>query len=207
DPLDLQHAAARPAVRRPERVRPVSPDAQLARRLPAGARARAPDAVRRRISLLRFFLLLTVPSLAAAQSERTAVQRAESLHAAGRPWHAAETLLAAAAREPHQNAEFIVLSARAELRARRYDRARSLLAGQPWLDDYGDGEALAILAEAETHLGASAAAAAHFVAARARASGPPPSPPRPPPPPPPHHSPPAPPCRRRLAPGPGGGRH
>ena len=126
-----------------------------------------------------FLLLLAVPSLAAAQEGRAAAQRAESLHAAGRPWHAAETLLAAATREPHQNAAFIVQSARAELRARRYDRARSLLAGQPWLDDYGDGEALAILAEAEAHLGASAAAAAHFVAARARASGPPPSPPSP----------------------------
>jgi len=119
-----------------------------------------------------FLLLLAVPSLAAAQEGRAAAQRAESLHAAGRPWHAAETLLAAATREPHQNAAFIVQSARAELRARRYDRARSLLAGQPWLDDYGDGEALAVLAEAEAHLGAATAAAAHFVAARARASGP-----------------------------------
>ncbi|OLC08749.1 MAG: hypothetical protein AUH42_00670 [Gemmatimonadetes bacterium 13_1_40CM_70_11] len=127
--------------------------------------------MRRRIPLLRFFLLLTVPSLAAAQSERTAAQRAESLHAAGRPWHAAETLLAAAAREPHQNAAFIVLSARAELRARRYDRARSLLAGQPWLDDYSNGEALAILAEAEARLGAAAAAATDFVAARSRTTG------------------------------------
>jgi len=99
------------------------------------------------------------------------VQRAESLHAAGRPWRAAETLLAAASREPHQNAAFVVQSASAELRARRYDRARSLLAGQPWLDDYGEGEALGILAEAEARLGASTLAATHFVAAFARASG------------------------------------
>ncbi len=99
------------------------------------------------------------------------MQRAESLHAAGRPWRAAETLLAAASREPHQNAAFVVQSASAELRARRYDRARSLLAGQPWLDDYGEGEALGILAEAEARLGASTLAATHFVAAFARASG------------------------------------
>jgi soluble lytic murein transglycosylase len=121
--------------------------------------------------LFRLLLLFVVPSLAAGQQGRTAVQRAESLHAAGRPWHAAETLLAAASREPHQNAAFVVQSASAELRARRYDRARSLLAGQPWLDDYGDGEALGILAEAEARLGAPALAAMHFVAACGRASG------------------------------------
>jgi soluble lytic murein transglycosylase len=115
------------------------------------------------------FLLGTSPL--AAQEAELAAQRAESLHAAGRPWHAAETLLAAAAREPRQNSAFTVQSARAELRARRYDRARSLLAGQPWLDDYPEGEALATLAEAEARLGAPAAAAAHFVAARARSTG------------------------------------
>jgi soluble lytic murein transglycosylase len=99
-------------------------------------------------------------------------QRAESLRVAGRPWHAAETLLAVAAREPRLNATFVVEGAKAELHARRYDRARSLLAGQPWLDDYNGGEALAVLAEAEAHLGQAATAAAHYAGARARAKGP-----------------------------------
>jgi soluble lytic murein transglycosylase len=99
-------------------------------------------------------------------------QRAESLRVAGRPWHAAETLLAVAAREPRLNATFVVEGAKAELHARRYDRARGLLAGQPWLDDYNGGEALAVLAEAEAHLGQAATAAAHYAGARARAKGP-----------------------------------
>jgi peptidoglycan lytic transglycosylase len=116
--------------------------------------------------------LASAPAAAPAQTGRVASERAESLRAEGRPWHAAETLLSVASREPRQNAAFVVLSARAELRARRYDRARSLLAGQPWLEDYLDGEALAILAEAEARLGDPAVAAQHFVAARARAVGP-----------------------------------
>src|SRR5207245_1687603 len=60
---------------------------------------------------------------------------------------------------------------RAEYHARRYDRARSLLVGQPWLEDYADGAALAVLAEAEGRLGLGAQAAAHYAAARARARG------------------------------------
>lgn len=115
------------------------------------------------------------PSRAAAQVglplDRTATFRAESLRLAGRPWHAAETLLAAAARDPHPNAFLVVEGAKAELHARRYDRARGLLAGQPWLEDYADGEALAVLAASEMGLGEYTAAAAHFAAARERASG------------------------------------
>ncbi|HJQ66975.1 MAG TPA: hypothetical protein VJ816_11380, partial [Gemmatimonadales bacterium] len=84
------------------------------------------------------------PLVAAAQSPFNASQRAESLWQAGRPWHAAETLLDAAARAPRQDPDFIVQGARAELQARRYDRARSLLIGQPWLDDYAGGDALAV---------------------------------------------------------------
>jgi len=98
-------------------------------------------------------------------------QRAESLRVAGRPWHAAETLLAVATREPHLNATFVVEGAKAELHARRYDRARGLLVGQPWLDDYNDGEALSVLAEAEARLGQASAAAVHYAGARARAKG------------------------------------
>src|SRR5204862_5535188 len=98
-----------------------------------------------------------------------AAQHAASLRLSGRPWHAAEALLAAAAREPRLNATFIVEGAKAELHARRYDRARSLLVGQPWLEDYADGEALAVLAEAEARLGLGAPAAAHYAAARAEA--------------------------------------
>ncbi len=115
--------------------------------------------------------LLSVPLAAVAQTTPDlATQRAESLRLSGRPWHAAETLLAAAAREPRLNATFIVEGAKAELRARRYDRARSLLVGQPWLEDYADGEALAVLAEAEARLGL-ATAAGHYAAARARVAG------------------------------------
>ncbi len=112
-------------------------------------------------------------SAAAAQqtSPYVAAERAESLRLAGRPWHAAETLLAAAAREPRLNATFIVEGAKAELYARRYDRARSLLVGQPWLEDYGDGVALAVLAEAEARLGFAMQAAGHYAVARARARG------------------------------------
>src|SRR5690348_9158929 len=123
-------------------------------------------------------LLLVVavaPPLSAAMPQQVspyvAAERAESLRLAGRPWHAAETLLAAAAREPRLNATFIVEGAKAELHARRYDRARSLLVGQPWLEDYGDGEALAVLAEAEARLGLGMEAAGHYAAARARARG------------------------------------
>jgi len=123
-------------------------------------------------------LLLVVavsPPLCGAAAQQTspyvAAERAESLRLAGRPWHAAETLLAAAAREPRLNATFIVEGAKAELYARRYDRARSLLVGQPWLEDYGDGVALAVLAEAEARLGFAMQAAGHYAAARARARG------------------------------------
>jgi soluble lytic murein transglycosylase len=115
--------------------------------------------------------LLSVPCAAVAQTTPDlAAQRAESLRLSGRPWHAAETLLAAAAREPRLNATFIVEGAKAELHARRYDRARSLLVGQPWLEDYADGEALAVLAEAEARLGL-ATAAAHYATARRRVTG------------------------------------
>ena len=123
-------------------------------------------------------LLLVVAAAlpqAAATAQQTspyvAAERAESLRLAGRPWHAAETLLAAAAREPRLNATLVVEGAKAELHARRYDRARSLLVGQPWLEDYGDGDALAVLAEAEARLGLGMEAAGHYAAARARARG------------------------------------
>ncbi len=114
------------------------------------------------------------PTAATAQqpSGDAVAARAESLRLAGRPWHAAETLLVAAARQEHPDAAFLVEGARAELYARRYDVARSLLVGQPWLDDYDDGAALAVLAEAEARLGQAALAAGHYAAARARARGP-----------------------------------
>ena len=89
----------------------------------------------------------------AVRPDRTATFRADSLRLAGRPWHAAETLLAAARRDPNPNAFLIVEGAKAEVHARRYDRARELLAKQPWLQAYADGEALAVLAQAEFGLG------------------------------------------------------
>ncbi|HET7249746.1 MAG TPA: transglycosylase SLT domain-containing protein [Gemmatimonadales bacterium] len=115
------------------------------------------------------FALLVAPLPLAGQTAMNPSQRAESLWLSGRPWHAAETLLDAAARSPRQDPAFIVQGARAELQARRYDRTRSLLIGQPWLQDYGHGQALALLGEAEWRLGQFGFAAAHFVAARERA--------------------------------------
>jgi peptidoglycan lytic transglycosylase len=109
------------------------------------------------------------PCITRAQTLETPAQRAESLWHSGRPWHAAETLLDAAARSPRQDASFIVRSAEAELQTRRYDRARSLLVGQPWLDDYEGGEALRVLAEAEWRMGEPTLAAQHFAAARRHA--------------------------------------
>jgi soluble lytic murein transglycosylase len=131
--------------------------------------------VRRRPRATVFVLLAATAAAPRAAASQTApdgaAERAESLLLAGRPWHAAETLLAAAARGPRLNAAFLAQAARAELGARRYDRARSLLVGQPWLEDYGEGEALALLAEAEARLGQSAAAAGHYAAARRHARG------------------------------------
>jgi len=114
---------------------------------------------------------LVAPPLALGQVDHTVMVKAESLRLAGRPWHAAETMLAAAARDSHPNAFLVVEGAKAEVHARRFDRARGLLAGQPWLEDYAGGEALAVLGQAESGLGQYGAAAAHFSAARARASG------------------------------------
>ncbi len=124
-----------------------------------------------RAAVATVMLLVAGASLAVAQDEQQVAQRAESLRQAGRPWHAAELLLEATARGPHPNASFIVQGAEAELAARRYDRVRSLLVGQPWLDDYDHGAALALLAEAEARLGSYALAAAHFADARGRARG------------------------------------
>jgi tetratricopeptide (TPR) repeat protein len=104
-------------------------------------------------------------------ADHTATYRADSLRLAGRPWHAAETLLAAARRDPNPNAFLIVEGAKAEVLAKRYERARTVLAGQPWLADYVDGEALAVLAQAEFGLGRFAEAASHFEMARSRAPG------------------------------------
>jgi peptidoglycan lytic transglycosylase len=112
------------------------------------------------------------PLVALAQSASNPRQLAESLTLSGRPWHAAETLLDASARLPRQDPGFILQSARAELRARRFDRAKSLLVGQPWLDEYAGGDALAVLGAAEWRLGEPLAAAREFVAARNRARGP-----------------------------------
>jgi peptidoglycan lytic transglycosylase len=110
-----------------------------------------------------------VPPPSSAPADHTATYRADSLRLAGRPWHAAETLLAAARREPNPNAFLIVEGAKAEVLARRYEHARQLLAGQPWLSDYENGEALAVLAQAEFGVGRFGEAATHFQLARARA--------------------------------------
>jgi soluble lytic murein transglycosylase len=125
-----------------------------------------------RLAALALLASALGPAVSAAQSPANASQRAESLWQAGRPWHAAETLLDAAARAPRQDPNFIVQGARAELQARRYDRARSLLVGQPWLEAYAGGDALAVLGEAESRLGMPDRAAERFVAAREHTRGP-----------------------------------
>ncbi len=123
------------------------------------------------IAALAGDLLLASSSRAqtAVPPDHTATYRADSLRLSGRPWHAAETLLAAARRDPNPNAFLIVEGAKAEVHARRYEHARTLLAGQPWLLDYLDGEALSVLAQAEFGVGRFAEAATHFQMARARA--------------------------------------
>jgi peptidoglycan lytic transglycosylase len=130
-----------------------------------------------RIAPTALFLAAAGATVVAAQTplrdhDRDVVAvRAESLRQAGRPWHAAELLLAAAARDPSPNASFVVQGATAEFGARRYNHARSLLVGQPWLEEYDDGVALAVLGAAEARLGLYEQAATHFAAARARARG------------------------------------
>ena len=57
-----------------------------------------------------------------ARPDHTATYRADSLRLLGRPWHAAETLLAAARRDPHPNAFLVVEGAKAEVHAKRYER-------------------------------------------------------------------------------------
>ncbi len=110
-----------------------------------------------------------LPAQQVARPDHTATYRADSLRLAGRPWHAAETLLAAARRDPYPNALLVVEGAKAEVLAKRYERARTLLVNQAWLRDYLDGEALAVLAQAEFGVGRYAEAATHFELARARA--------------------------------------
>ena len=113
--------------------------------------------------------VLTAQEVVRPPADHTATYRADSLRLSGRPWHAAETLLAAARRDPNPNAFLVVEGAKAEVLAKRYERARTLLVAQPWLRDYLDGQALAVLAQAEFGLARYADAAAHFEMARARA--------------------------------------
>lgn len=117
-------------------------------------------------------LLLGARAVFAQQPDHTATYRADSLRVSGRPWHAAETLLAAARRDPYPNAFLIVEGAKAEVHARRYEHARALLVAQPWLHDYLDGEALAVLGQAEFGVGRYAEAAQHFQLARGCAPAP-----------------------------------
>jgi soluble lytic murein transglycosylase len=107
----------------------------------------------------------------AGQATPSPIAHAESLSSDGRPWHAAETFVSAGGRLPLAGPAVLMAHARAELGARRYDRARALLIGQPWLADSADGLGLALLAEAEAGAGDPAAAAAEFVRARAGAVG------------------------------------
>ena len=100
---------------------------------------------------------LMLASIGVAQTpvppDQSAMSRADSLRLLGRPWHAAESLLAAARRDPNPNAFLIVEAAKAEVHVHRYEHARQLLVSEPWLRDYLDGEALAVLAQAEFGVG------------------------------------------------------
>ena len=127
----------------------------------------------------RILLVVALVGAAAAPGQTplrslgTVSERADSMRQEGRPWHAAELLLGAAVREPTPDAHFLVEGAKAELSARRYDRARSLLVGRPWLEDYENGEALAVLGQAEARLGQYLDAAGHLTAAWIRGRWPP----------------------------------
>lgn len=115
--------------------------------------------------------LLLTSRVLVGQAAPSPIAHAESLSSQGRPWHAAETFVSAGGRMPLAGPTVLMAHARAELGARRYDRARALLIGQPWLADSADGLGLALLAEAEAGSGEPAAAAAAFVKARAVAHG------------------------------------
>src|SRR5436309_904147 len=174
--LDLHVGTDRPLLPGSDRVQPLSPDPAVARGVAARADAREASPIVRHSSALWIAALagdLLLASSSRAQTavppDHTATYRADSLRLSGRPWHAAETLLAAARRDPNPNAFLIVEGAKAEVHARRYEHARTLLAGQPWLLDYLDGEALAVLAQAEFGVARFAEAATHFQMARARA--------------------------------------
>src|SRR5260221_3176850 len=174
--VDVCRGTARSVLPGSNGIQPLSPDADLARRLSARTdAAEAISAVKQNrttwFAALAGELLLASLCVAqtAAPPDHTATYRADSLRLSGRPWHAAETLLAAARRDPNPNAFLIVEGAKAEVHAHRFEHARTLLAGQPWLLDYLDGEALAGLAQAEFGVGRFAEAATHFQMARARA--------------------------------------
>src|SRR5258706_4137545 len=171
--LDVRVGTGRPLLPGSDRVQPLSPDAAVTSGISARGDAREASPIVRHSSALWIAALagdLVLASSSRAQTavppDHTATYRADSLRLSGRPWHAAETLLAAARRDPNPNAVLIVEGAKAEVNAMRFEDARTLLVGQPWLLDYLDGEALAVLAQAEFGVGRYAEAAAHFQLAR-----------------------------------------
>src|ERR1051325_941751 len=166
-PLDVQLGAPDPLLPGSVRIQPLPAHTGVAGRLPAGAGAR--EAIR---PMSARAALGMAGAQAAVPADHPATYRADSLRLTGRPWHAAETLLAEARRDPNPNAFLIVEGAKAEVNARRYEHARALLVNQPWLADYLDGEALAVLAQAEFGVGRFPEAATHFQMARARAPAP-----------------------------------
>src|SRR6266852_7259778 len=174
--LDLRVGTDRPLLPGSDRVQPLSPDPAVTRGVSARVDAREASPIMRHASALWIaalagdLLLATSSRAQTAVPDHTATYRADSLRLSGRPWHAAETLLAAARRDPNPNAFLIVEGAKAEVHARRYEHARQLLVGQPWLLDYLGGEALAVLAQAEFGTDQYASAATHYQMARARAA-------------------------------------
>src|SRR6266576_3434890 len=174
--LDVRVGTRRPLLPGSDRVQPLSPDAAVTSGISARGDAREASPIVRYSSALWIAALagdLVLASSSRAQTavppDHTATYRADSLRLSGRPGHAAETLLAAARRDPNPNAFLIVEGAKAEVHARRFEHARTLLVGQPWLADYLDGQALALLGQAEFGVGRFAEAAMHFRMAAARA--------------------------------------
>src|ERR1051325_466369 len=180
-PLDVQLGAPDPLLPGSVRIQPLPAHTGVAGRLPAGAGAREairPMSARAALGVAALAVLAgvgivrTAGAQAAVPADHTATYRADSLRLTGRPWHAAETLLAEARRDPNPNAFLIVEGAKAEVNARRYEHARALLVNQPWPDDYPEAGHLAGLGEPSFAGGGLRGGGPVFVGARARAPRP-----------------------------------
>jgi hypothetical protein len=81
-------------------------------------------------------------------ASETPVDSAAAELDAGRPWHAARVLRAAYPDPSALDQRGRLVLARAESRARNWERVRQALQGAPWLDEAEGGEGWALLARA-----------------------------------------------------------